>query len=216
VADGPTPQFALRFRATADGARPLANVTVAIAGRRAGATDAGGSLQVNWRAQEGTSLPLSTSCPPGYRSANAPRSITLRRSRGLDRQRAPALQVTIDCVPSEHTAVLVVRAPDRPDLPVIVDGRERGRTDRSGVAHVYLRREPYRVIQVTLDTRARARLRPQNPSITFRLENSDAIFVFDQPFELVPARRRRRRHRRPEPPREVAKPPEPVRPIRIE
>jgi hypothetical protein len=82
---------------------------------------------------------------------------------------------------------LVVRASGdgpREGIPVLVDGLEVARTDRSGVAHVALERPPNTTVNVTLATgTVLPDLLPRDPVMPITFADRDDIFYFDRPFE---------------------------------
>ena len=124
----------------------------------------------------------------------------MRRFRSLDR-RADELRVSIECRATERLVALVVNTDRRPDLPVIMDGREVGRTNSEGVAHLALRMAPNTTFRVALDTSADKTLRPKSPTATFTVGDADSLVLFDQAFvEEIKRKKRRRRKKKAKPP----------------
>jgi hypothetical protein len=218
AAEPPNPTFPVTFVARAD--RPLAGVAIAIeGGARLGTTGDDGILRVTLSGREGTMVPFRVACPDGYRAPRAMPAMTLRRFVGFDPAAAArGIRVSIECLPSERMAALVLRA-GQPGLPVLARGREVARTDADGVAHALVVLPPNSTFRVVVDTSQRPDLRPESPATTLAVADSDEIFVIDQDFAVeLPARppapppRRRHRHKKPpaSPPVETApEPPEP-------
>jgi hypothetical protein len=196
----PTP-YPVTFLAVADPGEALAGVTIAAGGMNA-VTDATGMLSVELQGPEGSTVPITATCPEGHRLAVAPAPLVLRRVIDLTTGMTAALQVSIACPPMSRHGVVVVRASgegSREGIPVMIDGREVARTDRSGVAHVALEMAPGSAIQVQLATSTvMPLLRPADPSMPFTFRDADDIFVFDREFESEepPAAPRRRGRRR--------------------
>lgn len=195
----PTP-YPVTFVAVSDPGEPLAGVTIVAGGMNA-VTDATGMLSVELQGPEGSTVPITATCPAGHRLATAPPALVLRRVIDLTTGSTAALQVSVACPPTSRHGVIVVRATGegpREGIPVLVDGREMARTDRSGVAHVVLEGAPGSAIQVQLATSSvLPLLRPADPTMPFTFRDADDIFVFDREFELeevaAPTVRRRRR-----------------------
>lgn len=198
----PAMPYPVTFVAVADPGEPLAGVTISAGGMNA-VTDATGTLSVELQGPEGSTVPIVATCPAGHRLATAPAPLVLRRVIDLTTGLSAALQVSVTCPPTSRRGVIVVRATGegpREGIPVLVDGREMARTDRSGVAHVALEGVPGSAIQVQLATSTvMPMLRPADPSLPFTFRDADDIFVFDRAFdtEEPPAPVRRRGRRRP-------------------
>ncbi|MBI3201365.1 MAG: hypothetical protein HYZ29_07460, partial [Myxococcales bacterium] len=92
----------------------------------------------------------------------------------------------VDCIKSSRTVVVAVRADSGANLPVMYMGKEAGRTDASGAAHVFLEVPPNQVFQLSIATDGDGAkdLRPQNPTATFEVKQADDVFVFDQKFKV--------------------------------
>lgn len=200
----PTP-YPVRFIATADPGEPLAGVSIAAGGVTA-VTDTSGTLAIELSGAEGLSIPVTATCPDGHRLAVAPSPLMLRRVIDLATGAPAVLQVTISCPPTSRHGIVVIRAGGtgvREGIPVMVDGREAARTDRSGVAHVALDMAAGSTFQVQLATSTvLPTLRPADPSMPFTFRDADEIFVFDRPFdeEAPPPPPRRHGGRRHTPP----------------
>lgn len=213
-AEEPPPHhdFEVGFLAADDRGRPLAGVTVALAGESVGVTADDGQLRRRLRAIDGHRVRVEAGCPDGHLEAELSGELVLRALRRLDEPDAiTSLTLSITCPRAERRAAVVVRADGRAGLPVVVDGVPRAVTDASGVAHLALPVAPHRSLRIALDTSAAPRLRPQSPQRVFTLGEADEVFVFDQPFET----RRKRRKRRPAPEQPEPEPEEPRRPVRL-
>ncbi|MBX3273126.1 MAG: hypothetical protein KF729_22875 [Sandaracinaceae bacterium] len=200
----PPPRVPYTFTITATSDRqPLANVTVVYNDTVLGATNAEGLYTANLFGPEGQPVSFSVRCPDGYRNAEGSQLVTLRRVMSLDRQvQARGVELGFECPPEYRDAVVIVRAHDRPGLPVYVDGVEVTRTDASGTAHVHRRMMPQAQFQVRIATASNPRLRPVDPSQSYTVPDHDAVFLFDRRFEEeAPPRRRVVRRAAPPPPR---------------
>jgi hypothetical protein len=194
--------FTLAFHASCDD-EPVDDVAISVNGSQSGRTDGDGILHITVTGEEGQALPLHVECPDSYRRAEAPNVVRLLTIRGFDSEQSSLHRVIpVQCVPRERIAAVVVRAPEAPGVPVLLYGEEVARTDSSGVAHLEVQLPPHNRFALELDTREHPRLRPQNPTKSFRVPDREEIFLFEQPFAVAPeprpAKRQRRRRRRPQ------------------
>ncbi|WP_146645741.1 hypothetical protein [Labilithrix luteola] len=185
------PPFELVVRTTDETNRPLAGALVQHEGRTLSTTAADGSALVTLRGPEGATVDLNVVCPSGHESPAKPTRITLRRLTGGDSRP----EYAVPCPSMTRSIVIVVRAENGPNLPVLYLGREIARTDASGAAHAALDVRPGEMIEVTLDTQSNKQLRPESPTVALAVKQQDDIFVVDQRFtapapRIVPQRRR--------------------------
>lgn len=179
--------FPLRFVASSDGA-PVAGTRIEVRGVEVGTTDEDGTLDVLLPAHEGESVGIRARCPDAYRSPDGLPRLTLRPLRSLtDPDALRRIRIELECRPRERTAMLLVRGGGLASMPVLIDGREIGRTDAHGLAHVELRYAPHTSVEVVLGTDHYADLRPRNPARTFTIPDRDDVLVFDQSFERAAA-----------------------------
>jgi hypothetical protein len=178
------------LRVTSDPGQPVTGARIVQRGVVVGTTGDDGRVRLTALGVEGSSVDLSVLCPDGYRSPAAPLTIVLRRLMAG----TPVPEYGASCPPSERRVVVVVRARDAADVPVVYLGREMARTDASGAAHVLLTAAPNARVTIELRTNgvAGGRLRPQNPSLVFVVPDRDEIVAFDQRFALEPVARRPR------------------------
>ena len=177
------PTFSVTFTTESDPGVLLAGVEVFAGGRSIGVSGAEGIVQTVVRGPDGSSMPITYTCPEGYVAPEAPVALHLQPLERLDPEHDVGLTMRLPCRPSKRRAVLVVRTNDPTDLPVVVDGQELGRTGPRGVAHIALTGDPGTEYRVRIDTSAHEALRPENPVRTFALHDADEVFVFDQTFE---------------------------------
>lgn len=185
----PPPVFPMTFLAESDPGVPLGGVTVTVAGAEPAQTSADGSVRLELSGEEGTSVPVTATCPAGYRAPPPLSPIVLRQTVGVGGAPAPGFRVSISCLPETRQGVVVIRAggtgtATRAGLPVMIEGREVARTDSSGTAHVSLNMAPGQSFQVLLATAtASPMLRPQDPQLTFVFPDANEIFAFDENFD---------------------------------
>jgi hypothetical protein len=172
--------YCIAIRVQSDPGRPLGKARVLFAGKVAGVSDERGLVQLSVSGSEGGSVKLAVECPQGYRSPGAPISALLRRAKESDRH----AEYSVLCPPVFRTVVVAVRADHGANLPILQLGREVGRTDGAGAAHVVLKSAPEESLELTLDTSSNPALRPHNPTTRFRVGQSDDILVFNQVFNL--------------------------------
>lgn len=195
-------RHALAVRVESDPGAPLANVTISRDGRPLGKTNESGVLSLALSGEPGDTVPLTVTCPAGYRSPREPLSVLLRPlAKGSDSPEYRAV-----CRPELRSLVISVRAQNGPGLPLKYLGKEIARTDAQGAAHALLKVAPGETVNLVLDTSegAAQQLRPQNPELRVTVPERDDIVVFDQNFTAPKA-----------PPAKRAKKAEPVGPVRI-
>lgn len=177
----------LRIAVQSDEGVPIAGAGISIAGQLMGNSDIEGELAVVLRQPEGTRIELKADCPAGY-AGGEPRTITLRSVSSLAaRTDRPVVRERLSCNPTRRELVLLISSEGQPDLPVVVDGVPEGQTNEQGFAHTLLSGKPGTSFQVTLDTSANPRLRPQNPTRSFTLDDEDTLLAFVQAFQTTPA-----------------------------
>ena len=180
--------YYIALRVQSDPGRPLAKARVLFEGKAAGVSDERGLVQLSVSGSEGARVNLAVECPQGYRSPGAPISAVLRRPNESDRH----AEYSVLCPPVFRTVVVAVRADRGPNLPILQLGREVGRTDGAGAAHVLLKSAPEESLELTLDTSSNPALRPHNPTTRFRVGQSDDILVFNEAFVLETPKKRGR------------------------
>jgi hypothetical protein len=192
------PSHASTVRVESDPGVPLANVSISADGRRLGTTDASGLLTLALSGAPGSSVPITVSCPPGYRSPREPLAVLLRPLPAGSAK--PEYRVT--CRPELRSLVISVRAQNGADLPLKYLGKEIARTDDQGAAHALLKVAPGESVNLVLDTSApeAQQLRPQNPELRVTVPERDDIVVFEQSFTLPKAKPAKRAKREPQGP----------------
>ena len=80
--------------------------------------------------------------------------------------------------------MFAVKAEGGPKLPIKYLGREVARTDASGAAHFLMKLKPGEQITLQFDTSEYDKLRPQNPTVSLFVGQSDAIELVKQPFQV--------------------------------
>ena len=107
--------------------------------------------------------------------------VALRRLVGVD-----VAEYSVQCPPKSRTAVIVVRAQNGPNLPILHLGRQVGTTDGSGAAHLVFEREANAQLELKLDASgASPKLRPSEAVASFTVHPKDDIYLFDQKFEVI-------------------------------
>ena len=186
-------EFAFTVLCLSDSDAPLSDVPVEVDGKTVGTSDRSGLLRVRVRGAEGETVRLAAICPQGYRESRLKRRITLRRFGRLDKQQpAGGPKIVWRCHPARRLAALVVGTHGRSGIPVIAGGREVARTGPHGTAHALFELLPGSSLTVALDTEERPRLRPRSPRRSFRLEDRDTLWIFEQRFSEKRIRRRRK------------------------
>lgn len=175
--------YPITLRVVSDN-RPMPGAAILLRDRELGRTDANGAFQMQTQGVEGTAVELSVRCPDGFVSPAQPVPVVLRSTVALDRaQRGSGIETTAQCPPSQRIAAIVVRTPNRGNLPILYNGREITRTDLQGVAHMIFRVAPRETVQLRINTDAYPLLVPRNPLLTVTTREGDDVYVASQSFE---------------------------------
>jgi hypothetical protein len=176
----PAPTFQATVKVEGDPGQPLAGTQVLFKNKPIGVTNAAGSLEFKLKGTDGQVFDLMIKCPAGYESPSKPLVVTLRTL--ADPKATPEYRV--QCPPLMRTIVVAVRAENGPNLPIMYLGRERTRTDQSGAAHLMLQVPPNQPVQLKLDTEAVKDLKPESPTQTLQVKDSDEVIVLEQTFKV--------------------------------
>lgn len=185
--------FAVDVNVTSDPGVGTPGAELVAAGQKLATTGTDGRAHLSLRGAEGDAVEIAVKCPSGFQSPADPIGVSLRRlSAG---SRAPSFVAR--CAPLTRTVVVGIRAEGGPNVPVTYLGKEVGRTDASGAAHVVLSVKANEQIALVLDTKSgrdkAPKLRPESPSLTFVAKDKDDFVTLEQKFEVekpAPARPR--------------------------
>lgn len=161
----------ISIRASTTRGAPVTGAEVMMAGVVLARSDAAGAAKVDVGGSEGDTFELQVRCPSPLKSPAAPLVIRRLEIAGGDVEHA------VKCEETRRTLVVVVRAEGGPDLPILYLGKEIGRTDASGAAHVRLDTDIKDRVELILGTDGAqmAGAHPQNPSATFEPADHDEV-----------------------------------------
>jgi hypothetical protein len=171
---------------TSDGA-PLAGVLLE-AGSRQAVSAADGAAYLTLSGTEGERREVSITCPDDYEAPADPLIVSIRRSADA----AHAYRYEVACAPLRRSIVVVTRAVNGADLPILHLGSPIGRTNEAGIAHSWVSLPAGESLRLVLDTEGRDLL-PRNPSFDFPAVDRDEIVTINQTFD-VPVRPKIWRH----------------------
>jgi hypothetical protein len=177
------PPLEVVVKITSDPGRPVDGAEILFNGKPIAKTDPQGAAKLVLQGKEGESYEVTVRCPPGYQSPTKGLLIPLHRL--TDPSKPPEYEVS--CPPTKRSIVVVVRAENGANLPVMYLGRAVGHTDASGAATVLLKDvDADAQFDLTLDTTEKGNegLRPQNPSASFTVKRADDVFAFDVKFTV--------------------------------
>lgn len=208
--------YPVTFSSRSDEGEALGDVQIALHGKPLGSTGPRGILRARLRGREGDLLHFDATCPSGYRAPAEPAALRLRSASAPPKAsgavRAPGAELEIVCSAERRTTALLVSAAGLADLPVRVHGRELGRTDDKGFAHLLLEAAPKTPLRVVLDTSSRPNLLPRSPHTDLRVGDHDEIAVFTPELhEVIPKPKPARRKVAPSPPEPKVVRPEQLR-----
>jgi hypothetical protein len=176
--------FAVDVNVTSDPGVATSGADLLVAGQKVATTDADGRAHLSLRGAEGDTVEIIVKCPNGFQSPSEGVSLSLRRlSAG---SRAPSFPPR--CAPSFRVVVIGIRAENGPSLPVMHLGKEVGRTDAWGAAHVVLSVKANEQVALVLDTKSGGdkapKLHPDSPTLTFVAKDKDDFVTLDQKFDI--------------------------------
>ena len=157
---------------------PVAGAEVLAGSTVLGRSDEQGGVKVDVAGREGDSFELEVRCPPPLRSPEAKLVIRKLTIAGGEPEHA------VKCEETRRTLVVVVRAENGPNLPILHLGKEIGRTDRSGAAHLKIETDVRDRVELTLSTAGEelANVHPQNPVAAFEPGDTDEVREFAVTF----------------------------------
>jgi hypothetical protein len=199
-------EYSVTFHSVSDDGEALGKVEVHDNSRVLGTTDPQGVLHARLQGRDGEERVFTVKCPDGYRSGEERVALQLRTLGEA------GSELEVRCHPERRLAALLVNAPGFAGLPVLVHGREVGRTDAGGIAHLALRGEPRTPMRVVLDTSSRPRVTPPSPHKDVRIGDRDEIVVFSPGLTEVEPPKPKRTHKKKD---VVVEPPKPVRPEQL-
>ncbi|MBS2015312.1 MAG: hypothetical protein JST00_20665 [Deltaproteobacteria bacterium] len=167
----PPPPTKIAVRVTTTRGAPVEGAEIVLGATVLARSDARGAATVDVAGREGDSFELETRCPAPLKAPKAPLVVRRLTIGGGDVEHA------VRCEETRRTLAIVVRAEGGPDLPILYLGKEIGRTDASGAAHVKLELDVRDRVELTLDTHAEsmADAHPKNPSFVFEPAESDEV-----------------------------------------
>lgn len=170
------------LRVTTTRGRPVLGAEVRVRGAVVARSDETGLARLVVSGRDGDSYEIQVQCPAPFRSPLRP--VVVRR---LDIQGGSA-EHSARCEETQRTLLVAVRADNGPDLPIIHLGREVGRTDRSGAAHVKVDAEIHERVELTLSTAGGEMkgVHPQNPAAVFEASDRDELREFAVSFTRDP------------------------------
>jgi len=188
--------FPVTLRVVTD-QRPMPGAQIVIRDRPQGTTDAQGSFRMRMTGTEGGVVEVTVRCPEGFVSPADAVRVPLRSAVSLDRNaHATGIETTIQCPPDQRVAAVIVRTPNRANLPVVYQGREVTRTDLQGVAHMIFKVRPRDVLAFRIDTSSQPQLRRDHVLRQHRHPLARQHHRLDrrpQPEPAVPGESRQRR-----------------------
>jgi hypothetical protein len=163
-----------------DAGRPVSGAEVS-AGKAASAKSVEtGAAELKLTGNEGDSVALSVRCPEHYTSPEKAVTVTLRRLAAG----SPVPKFDAICTARVHTTLVGIRTENGQGLPIVHQGKVVSQTDEAGTAHFQLTLPPNETVVLSFDTRDKAALRPQNPSVTFRTSDRDELVLLEQKFTV--------------------------------
>ncbi len=179
----PPRPFDVVVRALNDEDEPLRNAPVKVNGKEVGATDASGVLLLRRPEAEGSSLTISVAAPAGYKPAEPPRPLVLRRITrkigGVVRE-LPVEQVFRFSALRRQYAVLVDVG--EPDLPIEVFGARKAVTNSRGVASFLYEGAPGEELAVRVSCDSNPKLQPQVIAGNFVLASRSEAYLVQGRF----------------------------------
>lgn len=169
---------------TSDPGRGMLGAELIAGGRNLATTDASGRARLSLVGAEGDAVEIAVRCPAGFQSPSETIGVSLHRL--APGSRVPTFAAR--CAPLARTVVVGIRADNGANLPVTYLGKEVGRTDAWGAAHVVLSVKANETVTLGLDTSSagpkQARLRPESPTLSFVAQDKDDFVTLEQKFDV--------------------------------
>lgn len=179
------PRFSVVVRVVDQAGTPLPETKILDKSKVLGTSDSAGVVKVSVPGKEGDTLLLTVKCPETHAAPDKPLAVSLK-SLGPG---SPAPTFEARCTARAHSTLVAIRTENGEDLPIVHQGKVIARTDATGTAHFELRLPPENVVTLSLDTREKAALRPQSPSLTFRTSATrDELVLLEQKFTVFKKR----------------------------
>jgi hypothetical protein len=170
--------FTVTLLARRDGGKPVPGAKVLHGKAVIGTTDAQGAANLALQGAEGDTVSLSVKCPEGFASPEKPIQLGLRRLL----PGSPQPKFEAECMALVRTIVVGIRADKGPHLPIVRLNQVVGETDSHGAAHVELQASVNEQVALTLKTNDYPGLRPQNPILSFVVQDRDEMVLLEQKF----------------------------------
>lgn len=158
----------------------MAGVLLEASGRQA-VTTAEGTADLTLSGSEGERREVSVVCPDDYETPASTLVVSIHRSDA-----ARAYNYDVACTPLRRSIVVVTRAVNGANLPILRLGSEIGRTNEAGIAHTWVSLPAGESLRLMLGTNDRDLL-PRSPMFDFPAADRDEIVTINQVFE-VPVR----------------------------
>jgi len=206
VTDGGNINATVVISAHREDSLPVGKVVIKINDVALGSTDDKGELRAALSGPDGAMFRVLAVCPEGYDAGGENPPIVLGRFASLTKKDG-SLEVVLQCVRRSRVAAILVRtrverqrivvSADKkarkevaasemplPGVPILINGRERARTDELGLAHLTLEAPPEAHVEVVMQTgsEALASMRPRSPSQGLAVRQTDDVYTVDQLF----------------------------------
>lgn len=185
IKEPPPPPFNVAVVVEADQDVPLPGAVIQRNNTEIGKTDGKGRAVLTFQGEAGDQIDVWVKCPDGFDSPLKPVTVALRRNA-----EEKIAEYPVKCPPAEREVVVALVADNGANLPVKYLGRDVARTDGSGAATFMLKGKPGDHMDFLIDTSGKEneKLRPQNPMVSVVVDNKDAFYSLDQPFQVQHAR----------------------------
>ncbi|MFP4598032.1 MAG: hypothetical protein ACLFVJ_07260 [Persicimonas sp.] len=219
----PTHQFKLEVSVTDEGENPIPKAPVVLDGKTVGYTDRDGLFQAVLNEQDGAEVQLSIGKMDDYMvPEDAEQVETLKLKKSLEGAMKPvpvSMHTTLRSMRTDYLVWLDVECDEFLDdkcaeLPVMVNGEERTRTDHHGAAHFVVTDVPESTLEITIETPqyepsadddedSSFVMKPKNPTYEVELGLESEVLLIKESFKdpvaaekAAEARKKRARLRR--------------------
>lgn len=175
----PPPPEDAELHITSDTGAPVEGAEIVAGGATVERSDKDGIARLKVAGEVGDSFEIRVSCPQGYLSPGG--SIRLQV---LGIPGAPPARHSVTCPRARHSVVVAVRADGGAHLPILHLGKEIGRTDGAGAAHLLFEMGKGTRTEIVLATNDEdhKKLHPQNPAYVVEARERDDVQVFAVKF----------------------------------
>ncbi|MBN2803109.1 MAG: hypothetical protein JXR91_08440, partial [Deltaproteobacteria bacterium] len=142
------------------------------------------SLEKSTFKKNGEIILVHAGCPDGMNiQSTDKKEIVVNRVLSVNSDNNVYLPVKVEfrCISEVKEHLVIVKA-NESDIPVLLFGKEVGKTGKDGISQIPVKGKEGEEIEITLNTSLNNNILPQMPSRLFQLPDTSRFFLFEQDF----------------------------------